>query len=118
MKTAQALDIKALRVFEAVASTGNFSIAAKNLGLTQSAVSQVISQIERIVGVTMLDRSKRPLKLTPAGISLSRSAKQIVADMDKLIAQTREAALLNRAEIRLGMIDSFSAAVGPPVLKS
>ncbi len=118
MKIAQSLDIKSLRVFEAVALTGNFSHAAKNLGLTQSAVSQVIAQVERVIGIKLLDRSKRPLKLTPAGISLSRSAKQIVADMDRLIAQTREAALLNRAEIRIGMIDSFSATVGPYVLKA
>lgn len=118
MKIAQSLDIKSLRAFVAVANTGSFSLAAKELGLTQSAVSQAISQIERIIGIKTIDRSKRPLKLTPAGISLGRSAKQIVDDMDRLIAQTREAALLNRAEIRLGMIDSFSATVGPHVLKA
>ncbi|HUH59067.1 MAG TPA: LysR family transcriptional regulator [Candidimonas sp.] len=118
MKIAQSLDIKSLRVFEAVAATGNFSHAATELGLTQSAVSQIISQIEGILGIQVVDRSRRPIKLTPAGISLSRSAKQIVADMDRLIAQTREAALFNRVEVRLGMIDSFSATVGPHVLKS
>lgn len=118
MKTAQSLDIKSLRVFEAVAATGNFSHAAQELRLTQSAVSQIILQIEGILGIKVVDRSRRPLKLTPAGISLSRSAKQIVADMDRLIAQTREAALFNRVEVRLGMIDSFSATVGPHVLKS
>lgn len=118
MKTAQSLDIKSLRVFEAVAGIGNFSRAATELGLTQSAVSQVISQIEAVLGTKVVDRSKRPLKLTPAGIALSRSAKQIVTDMDRLIAQTREAALFDRPEIRLGMIDSFSATVGPHVLKS
>lgn len=115
MKTNQ-LDIKALRTFVVAAETGNLSEAAKRLGLTQSAVSQVISQIEQALGVQVMDRTRRPLKLTPAGVSLSRSANQIVSDMDKLIAQTQEVALLNRVQVRVGMIDSFSATVGPHVL--
>jgi molybdate transport repressor ModE-like protein len=114
----QSLDVRALRIFEAVALTGSFSSAAKNLGLTQSAVSQAVAQLERVIGVKVLDRAKRPLKLTPAGISLSRSAKQIVTEVDRLVAQTRESARLNCVEIRLGMIDSFSATVGPYVLKT
>lgn len=118
MKTNKALDIRALRTFVTVAATGSLTQAANELGLTQSAVSQVIAQIETIVGVPMLDRSKRPLKLTAAGLSLHRSAQHLVLEMDKLIAQTREAAQLSRKEVRLGMIDSFSATVGPHVLNT
>lgn len=118
MTKATSLDIKALRVFEVLATHGNFSHAAKELGISQSAVSQVVSNIEEILKTQVIDRKRRPFKLTPAGISLSRKAKQIVEDMDRLIAQTREAALFNQVEIRLGMIDSFSATVGPYVLKS
>ncbi|MBV2181651.1 MAG: LysR family transcriptional regulator [Castellaniella sp.] len=113
----QTLDIRALRVVMAVAVSGSFTAAAKTLGLTQSAISQVISGIERTVGTRIVDRTKRPLRLTQAGVSLNRNACQIVADMDKLIAQTREAALLSHVEVRLGMIDSFSATVGPYLLK-
>ncbi|MGS1117738.1 LysR family transcriptional regulator [Castellaniella sp. UC4442_H9] len=114
---AQSLDIRALRVVMAVAVSGSFTEAAKTLSLTQSAVSQAISAVERTVGAHIVDRTKRPLRLTQAGVSLNRSACQIVADMDKLIAQTREAALLSHVEVRLGMIDSFSATVGPYLLK-
>lgn len=118
MTIEHSIDVRSLRIIEAVAATGNFTHAASELGLTQSAVSQTVAQVEAVIGIKLFDRSTRPMKLTPAGISLSRSAKQIVADMDKLIAQTREAALLNRAEIRIGMIDSFSATVGPHVLNA
>ncbi|MCQ9615504.1 LysR family transcriptional regulator [Paenalcaligenes niemegkensis] len=118
MKANKALDIRALRIFVTVAATGSLTQAANELGLTQSAVSQVIAQIETIIGVPMLDRSKRPLKLTAAGISLNRGARHLVLEMDKLIAQTREAAQLSRGEVRLGMIDSFSATVGPHVLNT
>lgn len=118
MTIEHSIDVRSLRIIKAVADTGNFTHAARQLGLTQSAVSQTVAQVEGVIGIKLLDRSTRPMKLTPAGISLSRSAKQIVADMDKLIAQTREAALLNRAEIRIGMIDSFSATAGPYVLNA
>lgn len=111
------LDIRSLRILMSVATTGNFTAAATSLGITQSAVSQTISNIEKIVGAQLVDRNKRPLRLTPAGVSLNRSASQIVADMDRLIAQTREAARLSKTEVRLGMIDSFSATVGPLILK-
>lgn len=118
MKSDKALDIRSLRIFVTVATTGNLTRAAKELGLTQSAVSQAIAQTEAVIGVSLLDRSTRPLKLTTAGLALYRGAQHLVSEMDKLVAQTRQAAQLSRKEVRLGMIDSFSATVGPHVLNT
>ena len=83
-------------------------------GVTQSAVSQTISQIETTLGMRVLDRSRRPYRLTPAGVTLQRQSRQIVDDVDRLIAQVREADLMNRPAIRIGMIDSFAATTGRP----
>jgi molybdate transport repressor ModE-like protein len=112
------LDVRALRVFEAVAATGSVSAAASNLGVTQSAVSQAISQIEEMLGSKVFDRSRRPIALTPAGIALRRHAQNIVDEMDRLLAVVREADLTSKPEIRVGMIDSYAATVGPSLLKS
>ncbi|MDB5764269.1 MAG: LysR family transcriptional regulator [Herminiimonas sp.] len=117
MKEAATLDIRALRIFEIVAACGSVSIAAEQLQVTQSAVSQAVAQIEQILGTKVLDRSRRPFKLTAAGIALSRRARQIVDDMDRLIAQVHEADMANRPKIRVGMIDSFAATVGPAIVK-
>ena len=87
MKISAGLDIRALRIFEAVASSGSLSLGARQLGVTQSAVSQTITQIEGILQTPVFDRSQRPFKLTPAGIALSRRARQIVEDMDRLVVQ-------------------------------
>ena len=117
MKTASGLDIRALRIFEAVASSGSLSKGAQQLGITQSAVSQSITQIEAILETQVFDRSQRPFKLTPAGIALSRRARQIVEDMERLVVHVRDADLASRPAIRVGMIDSFAATAGPAIVK-
>jgi DNA-binding transcriptional LysR family regulator len=111
------LDVRSLRIFEAVATTGSLSLAATQIAITQSAVSQAIAQLELTLGTQVLDRAHRPLKLTAAGIALSRYARQIVEDMDRLISQVRDADLATRPAIRIGMIDSFAATVGPAIIK-
>ena len=109
--------MRMLRIFEAVADSGNVSRAAERLGVTQSAVSQALNQIEHILETPVFDRSHRPFKLTPAGIALSRRARHIVDDIDRLISDVREADLASRPAIRVGMIDSFAATAGPAIAK-
>jgi DNA-binding transcriptional LysR family regulator len=111
------LEIRALQVFEAVAAEGGVTAAALRLGVTQSAVSQTIAQIEEVLGTKVLDRSRRPIRLTSAGIALRRDAHSVVEEMNRLIANVREADVANRPEIRIGMIDSYGATVGPLVVK-
>ncbi|MDR5744753.1 LysR family transcriptional regulator [Caballeronia sp. LZ029] len=111
------LEIRALQVFEAVAAEGSVSAAASRLGVTQSAVSQTIAQIEEVLGTKVLDRSRRPIRLTSAGIALRRDAHSVVEEMNRLLANAREADAANRPEIRIGMIDSYAATVGPAVVK-
>lgn len=117
LKNDSGLDIRMLRIFAAVAGADSLSAAAEALGVTQSAVSQTISQIETTLGMRVLDRSRRPYRLTPAGVTLQRQSRQIVDDVDRLIAQVREADLMNRPAIRIGMIDSFAATTGPAIVK-
>lgn len=117
LKNDSNLDIRMLRIFAAVAAADSLSAAAQALNVTQSAVSQTVTQIEHILGMRVLDRSCRPYKLTPAGVALQRHSRQIVDDVDRLIAQVREADLMNRPAIRIGMIDSFAATTGPAIVK-
>lgn len=117
MKRAAGLDIRALRVFEAVASTGSLSAGARQLGITQSAVSQALTQIEQILATQVFDRSRRPFRRTPAGIALSRRARALVEEMDRLVVHVRDADLASRPAIRVGMIDSFAATAGPAIVK-
>ena len=117
MKQGGTLDVRMLRMFEAVAESGNVTRAAAQLGVTQSAVSQAVTQIEQILGTPVFDRTQRPFKLTPAGIALSRRARHIVEDIERLLSEVREADLASRPAIRVGMIDSFAATAGPAIAK-
>jgi len=56
-----------LKLFRDIAETRSFSRAAALNGLSQSAASQQVQELERMFGVTLLDRSRRPLVVTPAG---------------------------------------------------
>jgi DNA-binding transcriptional LysR family regulator len=61
------LDLRRLQVFHAVATRRSFSAAALALSYTQSSVSESVAALERELGVTLLDRSSRPVRPTPAG---------------------------------------------------
>jgi DNA-binding transcriptional LysR family regulator len=63
----QVFDPRLIQAFVAVADAGSFTVAADRLGSTQSTVSQQIGRLEGKVRKPLLDRTARPVKLTPAG---------------------------------------------------
>jgi DNA-binding transcriptional LysR family regulator len=74
------MDLRHLRSFAAVARTGSFTTAARELGFTQSAVSQHVAALEADVGRVLLTR--RPVRLTPDGERLAAHARQILLRVD------------------------------------
>ncbi len=76
--------MQAIRIFCAVADLRSFSRAAELHGITQSAVSQRIHHLEELLGTKLLDRSKRPFVLTPAGELVSREGRELVGRYDAL----------------------------------
>jgi DNA-binding transcriptional LysR family regulator len=78
-----------LRAFIAAVDEGSFSAAARRLHRAQSAVSELISNLEAQVGVVLFDRSERYPKLTPAGVLLVADARSVVANVDLLKARAK-----------------------------
>jgi len=72
-------DVQRLRAFTLVLDLGSISAAASVLGYTQSAVSQQLSALEREVGTSLVDRSQRPLRSTPAGALLRPHVERVLA---------------------------------------
>lgn len=70
------LDLRHLIALKAIADEGSFGKAAERLGYTQSAVSQQIATLERIVGLRLVERpgGPRPVSMTEAGRTLLRHA--------------------------------------------
>ncbi len=112
------LDLKALRVFLTVADLASMTAAAKRLRLSQSAVSQAIRQLEESIGAVLIDRERRPLALTAAGAALRQRGAALVAEAETLYKAVREQAGGEAQMLRIGMVDSFAATIGPSLIKS
>jgi DNA-binding transcriptional LysR family regulator len=110
------LDIKQLRVFMAVASDLHFARAGERLGVTQSSISQQIKLLEERVGVKLLHRTTRNVKLTPAGEAFLAQVQDGLATLD---AAPRIAALTARGaagELRIGFITSAMVSTLPDAI--
>lgn len=75
--------LRGMAIFASVVRHGSFSGAAKELGITTSAVSQQVRSLEEDLGVSLLQRSTRKLSMTEAGISLFESANQIITSAEE-----------------------------------
>lgn len=115
--TDRPVDLNQLDIFLTIASTGSMSGAASVLGVSQSAVSQALAHLEQSLGLVLVDRSRRPLALTSAGVYMSQNAGPLIAMARELKARATEASATERVYLRIGLIDSVANAIGPPLIK-
>ena len=78
-----------LKAFIAAVDEGSFSAGARRLRRAQSAVSELVSNLEGQIGVVLFDRSERYPKLTPAGVVLVADARTVLANVDLLKARAK-----------------------------
>jgi DNA-binding transcriptional LysR family regulator len=107
------LDVGRLRFFREVVRAGSFSEAASRLSYTQSAVSQQIATLEAELGLTLIERRTRPLRLTDAGEILLRRAEIIAGEVATAEAELRAIAKLDSGLLRLGGFSSACATILP-----
>ena len=113
------VELRHLAALEAVAREGTFGRAAASLGYTQSAISQQIQTLERLVGERLLERpgGPRAVSLTEAGRLLLRHAEAIVARLHAAQADMAALALGHGGRLRIGTFQSVGARVLPEVLR-
>jgi len=87
--TPEAVELRHLRSFVAVAAELNFSRAAQRLFLSQPALSRQIRSLERLIGCELFRRSTQRVELTLAGEALLARARTLLADVDEAITETR-----------------------------
>ncbi len=105
-----------LRAFVRVLDRGSFSSAAKDLGLTPSAVSKLVSRLEDRLGVRLLERSTRRLALTPEGETFLARARRIVADIEEAEAEVAQARGAPRGKLRINSGTAFGLHQLAPAL--
>ena len=88
------LEDNRLKVFKAVAEEGNFTRAARSLGITQPAVSQCIAELERETGTVLVERSRTVVRLMAPGKRVTVSAPSFVQEyiLPDLLSDIRTAA--------------------------
>jgi len=118
MVAARDLETRHLIALVAVAEERTFGRAAGRLGYTQSAISQQIAALERVLGAPLFDRpgGPRPVELTPLGALLADHARDILARLDMAASDVRrfQAGVLGRLDI--GTFQSTSTALLPTIL--
>lgn len=101
------MDLRHLRYFHAVAEELSFSKAARRLHIAQPALSRAVQELEAELGVVVLERNRRAMRLTPGGTVLLRETGFLFERLDETIRRVRRAAAGEDGELRLGYI-------GPP----
>ncbi|MFJ4143239.1 LysR family transcriptional regulator [Pseudomonas sp. NPDC089734] len=111
------IDMYAVQVFIAVAEEGSMSGAATRMGISQSGVSQMVRQLEEELGVILVDRSTRPLTLTPFGVALRNRGSVLNEEILHLKAQVVDAGRGVKPDLKIGLVDSFAATCGSAFTK-
>ncbi|MEU6479606.1 LysR family transcriptional regulator [Streptomyces sp. NPDC047017] len=110
------IEARHLRVLRAVAASGSFSAAARELGCTQPAVSQQMKALEGSVGTPLLVRTGREMRLTEAGEALVRHAGGILAGLTAAEEEVAAIAGLRAGRVRLVSFPSGSSTLVPTAL--
>lgn len=110
-------EMRHLRAFLTVARLNNFTRAASELHVSQSALTVQIQQLEDALGVILFDRTKRRVALTQAGKEVLAPLARIVIDTEAVISHTRDMAGLRRGFVSIAVLPSISAGLLPAVLQ-
>lgn len=105
-----------LTAFARAVESGGFSAAARELGLSPSAVSKIVTRLENRLGVRLLSRTTRSLGLTPEGERFFARAQRILADIDEAERDAAQAQLTPRGLLRMHSGVAFGLHPLPPAL--
>ncbi len=102
------MEFRLLRYFVVVAEELHLARAADRLGIEQSPVSRAMRDLERLLGVSLFDRSARQTRLTWAGQVLLGEGRRVLASVEQAIQATRGAALGYQGYLRIAISDSLA----------
>jgi len=111
------MELRHLRYFVAVAEQLHFRYAAEIMHVAQPALSQQIKQLEEEIGVTLFERSRHKVCLTPAGKAFYENAQRILQQADQAVAKARKVESGDAGTIRIGFVSTAAIRVLPVAMK-
>lgn len=111
------MELRHLRYYIVVAEQLHFGRAAKLLNISQPPLSNQIKHLEEELGVQLLIRNNKEVRITPAGQHFLEAAKQCIANLDKEVAFTQRVAQGKEGSISIGFSGTMSFHLIPAIVK-
>jgi DNA-binding transcriptional LysR family regulator len=108
--------LRQLRVFIEVARQESFSRAGDEIGLTQSAVSRCVRELENEIGLKLIDRTTREVQLTDVGTNLIASVSRLLSELDEALREIREIGEQRRGRVVVAASPTVACRVMPQVI--
>jgi LysR family transcriptional regulator, hydrogen peroxide-inducible genes activator len=110
------VSLKQLRYFSTVARTGHFGAAAEQCGVTQPALSMQIQELEKELGLQLLERARKGVGLTTGGREIADRAARVLAEVRDLVDSARHLSGQFSGPLRLGAIPTIAPYLLPQLL--
>ena len=110
------MDLQTLRIVQAINELGTITRVAEHLGTSQPAISQHLRKVERQLGIPLLERAGRGVRLTEAGALLAQRASGINSAVDAASAELADLAQTRAGRVRIAAFPSASATIVPDLL--
>jgi DNA-binding transcriptional LysR family regulator len=108
--------LRQMRAFVALAKTGNFTLAAQSMHVTQSALSGLIKELEQTLGARVVDRNTRKIALTEIGHELYPLFSQMLGDLDTALTNIAEHTRLKKGLVRIATPQLLACTVAPQAM--
>jgi DNA-binding transcriptional LysR family regulator len=105
--------LRQLRAFLAVAKYGSFSRAAEEVAVSQSAVSFAVQQLESELGLRLLDRTTRQVRVTAVGETLAASGTRLLAELDTVLRELKDTGQQRRGRVVMACVPSVARGLMP-----
>jgi LysR family hydrogen peroxide-inducible transcriptional activator len=110
------ISLKQLKYFDAVARSGHFGKAAAHCTISQPALSMQIQELEKFLGVQLLERGRNGVMLTEGGKEIAQRAARVLADVRDIVDVARRQGGVLAGPLALGVIPSVAPYILPQLL--
>jgi len=111
------LNLRELEIFVAFGETGSISAASRRNGISQSAASQLIQRLEQRMRLALLDRSARPLRLTPDGLDVLHRAETLLQEAKQFVNRFEGEVLSRSISLRMGIVETLCLPFIPKLVE-